>query len=135
MGQQLFFKKPLQIAIREGRKRTTIRRWKDARLRPGDRSYAPGVGWLAIDAVEPVDLDRLADADARADGFDTLRALKQALLALYPDQATDGMHWFRVRFTLHTPAPPRGSHRRGIPNANAPFLFLSDDPPTDGKCA
>jgi hypothetical protein len=112
MGQQLFFKKPLQVAIREGRKRTTIRRWADARLRPGDRSYAPGVGWLAIDAVEPVDLDRLADADARADGFDTLTALKQALLALYPGHAADGKRWFRVRFTLHTAAPAPRSRRQ-----------------------
>jgi hypothetical protein len=112
MGQQLFFKKPLQVAIREGRKRTTIRRWTDARLRPGDRSYAPGVGWLAIEAVEPIDLDRLADADARADGFDTLAALKQAILALYPDHAADGKRWFRVSFTLHTPAPKRGGRRQ-----------------------
>jgi hypothetical protein len=104
MGQQLFFKKPLQVAIREGRKRTTIRRWKDARLRHGDRSYAPGVGWLAIDAVEAVDLDRLAEADARADGFDTLHTLRQALLALSPDHATDGLRWFRVSFTLDAAA-------------------------------
>ena len=50
MGRQLFFKKPLQEAIRAGRKRTTIRRWKTAGLRAGDRTYAPGLGWLRIDA-------------------------------------------------------------------------------------
>ena len=97
---QLFFKKPLQTAIREGRKRTTIRRWDRPRLRAGQVAFAPGVGWLAIDRVEPVELDRLADADARADGFETLGDLLGVLLSLYPDHASDGKQWFRVRFTL-----------------------------------
>ena len=42
MGQ-LFFKKPLQIAIREGRKRTTIRRWDRPRVTAGRDAFAPGV--------------------------------------------------------------------------------------------
>lgn len=121
MGRQLFFKKPLQEAIRAGRKRTTIRRWKAAGLSAGDRSYSPGLGWLRIDAVEAIDLDRLGDPDARADGFDTLALLRQTLLALYPDHASDGKHWFRVAFTLAAPAPPR-------PGANGqPALFNDTD--------
>ena len=113
MGQ-LFFKKPLQDAIRDGRKRTTIRRWRAGTpgVRAGQRVYSPGLGWLTIDGVEPVDLEALADADARADGFDTLRALKQALAALYPGHAADGKRWFRVRFTLHTAAPAPRSRRQ-----------------------
>ena len=106
MGQ-LFFKKPLQVAIREGRKRTTIRRWHRPRLRAGQEAFAPGVGWLAIEAVEPVELSGLGDADARADGFASLRELRRVLLELYPDHARDGKHWFRVAFTLcRTLAPP-----------------------------
>lgn len=72
MGQ-LFLKKPMQAAIREGRKRTTIRRWKAGRpgVRAGQRVYSPGLGWLSIESVEAVDLDTLRDEDARADGFDT----------------------------------------------------------------
>ena len=107
MGQ-LFFKKPLQAAIREGRKRTTIRRWGKPRLRAGQRAYAPGVGWLLIDAVEPVEWERLCEADAAADGFDTRARLVQVLCTLYPDHARDGKRWFLVRFRLETPVPARG---------------------------
>jgi hypothetical protein len=99
MGQ-LFFKKPLQDAIREGRKRTTIRRWDRPRLHAGQQAFAPGVGWLAIERVEPVDLATLADADAVADGFASLRELRQVLLELYPDHARDGKDWFRVCFSV-----------------------------------
>lgn len=109
MGQ-LFFKKPLQAAIRDGRKRTTIRRWDRARLRVGQEAFSPGLGWLAIERVEPVDLDALADTDARADGFDSLGDLRLVLLALYPDHAADGKQWFRVCFrvsrTIDAPAKP-----------------------------
>ncbi len=111
MGQ-LFFKKPLQDAILTGRKVTTIRRWDRPRVRAGGRAWAPGVGWLAIDAVEPVALADLTAADAAADGFDTLAGLLAVLRELYPDAgglggaagggraAGDGKQWFRVRFTL-----------------------------------
>ena len=99
MGQ-LFFKKPLQDAIRQGRKRTTIRRWRDGKpaVRAGQRVYSPGLGWLKIERVERVDLEALADADARADGFETAAGLREVLLGLYPQHAADGKGWFRVSF-------------------------------------
>jgi hypothetical protein len=108
MGQ-LFFKKPLQLAIREGRKRTTIRRWPPARpgLHAGQRVFSPGLGWLSIEAVEPVDLDALGEDDARADGFDTAAALRQLLLSLYPLHADDGKDWFRVWFRIDQLQPVR----------------------------
>ena len=107
MGQ-LFFKKPLQDAILTGRKVTTIRRWDRPRVRAGGRAWAPGVGWLAIEAVEPVALAGLTSAHAAADGFDTIPALLAVLRELYADAAADGdggtagdgKRWFRVRFTL-----------------------------------
>jgi hypothetical protein len=71
--------------------------------------YSPGLGWLAIDAVEPVDLEALGDADARADGFDTAAGLRDVLLALYPRHAADGKRWFRVRFRVAALAPARTS--------------------------
>jgi hypothetical protein len=111
MGQ-LFFKKPLQIAIREGRKRTTIRRWDKPRVRVGSQAYAPGVGWLQIDGVEPIELDHVTDADAAADGFATRAGLVAALAAMYPDQAGDGKRWFLVRFTVHRLAEPRAAAAR-----------------------
>src|SRR4051794_33167687 len=99
MGQ-LFFKKPLQDAIRDGRKRTTIRRWRAGKpaVRAGQRVFSPGLGWLTIGRVEPVELEALADADARADGFDTAVDLREVLLTLYPQHAADGKRWFRVAF-------------------------------------
>jgi hypothetical protein len=119
MGQ-LFFKKPLQDAIREGRKRTTIRRWRAGTpgVRAGQRVYSPGLGWLTIDGVEPVDLEALGDADARADGFDTAAGLRDVLLSLYPRYAADGKRWFRVSFQVATLAPPR-TPRAGAKGAAA----------------
>ena len=118
MGQ-LFFKKPLQLAIREGRKRTTIRRWPAARpgLHAGQRVFSPGLGWLSIEAVEPVDLDALGEDDARADGFDSAAALRHVLLSLYPLHADDGKDWFRVRFRVDQLRPV------GTTDTSQPGLF------------
>ena len=128
MGQ-LFFKKPLQDAIREGRKRTTIRRWPPGKpaVRAGQRVYSPGLGWLTIERVQPVDLEALADADARADGFDTAAGLRQVLLSLYPDTAADGKGWFRVAFKvsdLHV--RKTASRRNGKARNHHPELFNLD---------
>src|SRR5687767_10800652 len=107
MGQ-LFFKKPLHVAIREGRKRTTIRRWDRPRVKAGQEAFAPWVGWLAIEGVEAVDLSALADVDAQADGFSSLGELCRVPRALYSDHARDGKPWFRVSFSVsRTLAPPR----------------------------
>src|SRR5688572_29198221 len=86
MGQ-LFFKKPLQDAIRDGRKRTTIRRWREGKpgVHVGQRVYSPGLGWLTIERVERVQLETLGDSDARADGFDDAAGLRAALMSLYPE--------------------------------------------------
>jgi hypothetical protein len=51
-----------------------------------------------IEGAEPVELESLEDADARADGFDTAAGLREVLLSLYPDHAADGKRWFRVSF-------------------------------------
>lgn len=106
MGQ-LFFKKPLQLAIREGRKQTTIRRWPAHRpaLRAGQRVFSPGLGWLLIDSVELVDPAALCDEDAKADGFETAARLRRVLLSLYPGHAVDGKGWFRVRFSVDRLSP------------------------------
>ena len=101
---QLFFKKHFQDAIRAGRKQTTIRRWKTPMLRPGERAFSPGLGWLNIDAVEAIELEHLGEADARADGFETMAALREVLITLYPDHASDGKSWFRVGLRFADPA-------------------------------
>ena len=98
---QLFFKKRFQEAIRAGSKSTTIRRWVRPRVQVGQQAFCPGLGWLAIDAVDPVELESLDETDAVADGFHSLAEMRQLLHEIYPEHATDEMNWFRVRFHLH----------------------------------
>ncbi|HEX4794375.1 MAG TPA: ASCH domain-containing protein [Humisphaera sp.] len=96
---QLFFKGQFHQAIRDGTKRTTIRRWKRPMVRAGDRAFVPGFGWLDITAVDMIELAHMADDDARADGFANARDLQMFLALLYPQSSTDGKAWFRVAFT------------------------------------
>jgi hypothetical protein len=69
---------------------------------------------LDIEAVEPVELDRLDENDARADGFQTRVELLAVLRECYPGTDGDGKQWFRVRFRFQgvppaTPATPAQS--------------------------
>lgn len=98
---QLFFKKPFQDAIRAGRKCTTIRRWDKPMVKVGQQAFSPGLGWLAIESVDAIELDGLSDSDATDDGFATVTELRQLLFSMYPKHASDGKRWFRVRFRLH----------------------------------
>jgi hypothetical protein len=104
---QIFFKKQYFAAIREGTKRTTIRRWPKARISAGSDVYAPHIGWLKIEGVEQVTLKELGDADARADGFESRESMLRALHELYPDHRTDGKQWFRVLFRIKELIQPR----------------------------
>ena len=113
MGQ-LLFKKVFHDRIRAGTKRTTIRRWPAPRLKPGQRVFSMGLGYLRIESVAPIDLKQLTDADALADGFESRRALRKTLRELYPDAAgnRDGRRWFKVTFHFVAPAAPRRLRRR-----------------------
>jgi hypothetical protein len=111
MGQ-LLFKKVFWAAVRGGTKRTTIRQWATPRVKPGQRAWSPGVGWLVVESVERVErLDQLSDADAAADGFTSAVEMRLALRSIYPQAACDGngnaagdgRAWFRVAFH---PEPP-----------------------------
>ncbi len=73
-------------------------------VKAGGRAWAAGVGWLAVDAVDVVELADLTDADAVADGFVTVGGMLDVLRALYPDTAADGKQWFRVRFRVTEPS-------------------------------
>ncbi len=53
-----------------------------------------------IATVEAVELENLDDADARADGFQTIAEMREALASFYPDCGHDGKKWFRVMFAL-----------------------------------
>jgi hypothetical protein len=104
---QLFFKKPYQDAIRAGTKQTTLRRWSRPMVQPGRRAFSPGLGWLAIEAVDAVRLEDLGDDDANADGFKNFAEMKRQLFKLYPDHKTDEKQWFRVRFSYAAPQARR----------------------------
>jgi hypothetical protein len=108
---QLLFKANFKPAILAGRKTTTVRRWRECRLRVGQRVSAPGVGWLIIDGVQPIELDSLTEADAKSDGFDSLADLHRTIQKIYPDQQNDGKQWFKVRFSLEGHAPAKGPNK------------------------
>jgi hypothetical protein len=93
----LLFKKEFADAIRSGAKTTTVRRWDRPRVGVGRRAFAPGIGWLFIEAVDRIELKSLTDCDASNDGFGTALEMVSRLTGLYPDQS-DGKHWYRVRF-------------------------------------
>jgi hypothetical protein len=96
----LLFKKRFLPAIRSGQKTQTIRLWKYRRMRPGQRSYIPGAGYIRITAVHEVELDQLTDDDARPDGFATAADLRAEIARLYPNQLAAGHRAFRILFEL-----------------------------------
>jgi hypothetical protein len=99
----LLFKKKFLDAIRRGEKTQTIRVWTHRRMKAGQRSYIPGIGPIRIDAVEPVDLQGLSDADATPDGFPSAAALRDQLDAIYGDQIQNGDGAYRVAFHVLPP--------------------------------
>ena len=98
--EMLLFKKKFLQAIRAGEKTQTIRLWKHRRMRAGQRSYIPGVGYIRVTAVEEVELDRLTDADARPDGFESADLLRAEIARLYPQQLAAGYRAYRIVFEL-----------------------------------
>jgi hypothetical protein len=99
----LLFKKKFMDAIRSGRKTQTVRLWQFRKMKPGQRSYIPGAGYIQISAVDEVALDALTDDDAKLDGFDSAAALRSEIELLYPTQLAAGHKAFRVRFELLPP--------------------------------
>jgi hypothetical protein len=96
----LLFKKRFLPAIRSGEKTQTIRLWKFRHMRSGQRSYIPGVGYIRVTLVEPVEVDALTDADAVPDGFPTAVALQHELRTIYGEKLAQGYCAFRIIFEL-----------------------------------
>jgi len=94
----LLFKKKFLPAIRSGEKTQTVRLWKHRRMKPGQRSYIPGAGYIQVDSVDEVQLDELTDEDARRDGFASVELLRHEIVQLYSEQLTDGYRAYRVVF-------------------------------------
>jgi len=99
----LLFKKKFLEAIRRGEKTQTVRLWKFRRMRPGQRSYIPGAGYIQITSVDEVGLESLTDEDALRDGFPSADSLRRELKELYPRQLADGHRAYRVIFRLASP--------------------------------
>ena len=104
----LLFKKRFLAAIRAGEKTQTVRLWKFARMRAGQRSYIPGAGYIRVTAVDEVQLGALTDDDARLDGFPSAVELRSEIETLYPQQLADPQRVYRVRFHL---LPPEEQHK------------------------
>ena len=99
----LLFKKKFLEQIGRGEKTQTIRLWNYRRMKPGQRSYVPGIGYIAIDSVEPVELTQLTDADAVLDGFLTAELLRKEIRSLYTAETLKKLTPFRIRFSVYPP--------------------------------
>jgi hypothetical protein len=96
-------------AVRAGTKTTTLRYWRRPRARAGSIHLVPGLGRVRVTSADAVRIEDLGPADARADGFPSLRALRRALDGLYPPGARRGRSLYLVRFRFLGPAgrPPK----------------------------
>ena len=72
-------------------------------MKPGQRSYIPGIGYIRIGTVEQIELQDLTDEDAKLDGFDSACLLKSELDQLYSKQITEGHQVYRVVFQVLPP--------------------------------
>jgi hypothetical protein len=97
------FKKKFLAAIARGEKTQTVRLWKYRKMRAGQRSYIPGIGYIEVLAVDEVALADLTDADAQLDGFSTADALRSELDTLYGVALASGSQTFRIRFRVLDP--------------------------------
>jgi hypothetical protein len=103
----LLFKRKFQTAIRTGAKTQTVRFWRRQIVRPGDVHFAPGVGYLRVNGVEETSVARLTEADAQADGFASLVALKEELDRIYSRDGRQGRRCYRITFEYLGPSRPR----------------------------
>jgi len=59
-------------------------------MKPGQRSYIPGAGYIRVESVDEVALDELTDDDAHLDGFESAPALRAEIEQLYPKELAIG---------------------------------------------
>jgi hypothetical protein len=94
----LLLKRHLVELVRSGKKRQTIRLWSSARVRAGQISYTPGLGRMKITAVDVLaSLGALTEADAVADGFESLRGLLEEIRKIYGERPA-GRTIYRIKF-------------------------------------
>ena len=69
-------------------------------MKPGQRSYVPGVGYITITSIEQIEVANLDDSDARLDGFATADLLREEIRSLYDADALARLKAFKIRFTV-----------------------------------
>jgi hypothetical protein len=93
----LLFKKKFLELIRSGTKTQTVRIWPKHRVKVGQKDFVPGLGAVRITGFEAIRPEELTDADARADGFETIEALLKELRETY-GEAMDTLPCFKITF-------------------------------------
>jgi hypothetical protein len=91
-------------------------------MKPGQRSYIPGVGYIRIESVELVTLAGLTEDDARPDGFETADALRAEIAAIYSQYRDLGQKPYRIRFVLAPDEVQRPKPVKPVPPRSAPQL-------------
>ncbi len=97
-------------AIRAGSKTTTLRYWRTPRVRAGQSYRIPGLGKIVVKLIAPVTLKSLTAADAQADGFASMAALRHALRMLYTPIQRKSRQLYQIRLNSTASAL---SHSRG----------------------
>ncbi len=108
MGGRMLLNRTTLEGIRAGSISLAFRRWRRPTVRPGG-TLLTAIGQLAIEAVDPVDLEDITVAEARAAGFEDLAALRTRL---EERQAGDV---YRIRLAL-AGADPRIALREETPD-------------------
>ena len=70
-------------------------------MKPGQRSFIPGVGYIRIESIERVELANLTDTDAVLDGFISADELRSELCALYGADVLAKLTPYKIRFTVY----------------------------------
>ena len=73
-------------------------------MKPEQRSYITGVGYIRIDSIERVELDQLTDANAMLDGFSMADALRAELCGLYGTDTLKKLTPYIIRFSVYPPS-------------------------------
>jgi hypothetical protein len=94
----LLFRKEFHDAIRSGRKRQTIRFWKQRPVKPGGRMHSPKLGKFRITEITEIDASDLTDEDARLDGLPSIEALRAKLIELYGSTTPPDRKCFKITF-------------------------------------
>jgi DNA-binding MarR family transcriptional regulator len=93
----MLFDRQTLAAIARGEVTTAFRIWRRPTVRAGGRLLT-SIGQLAIDAVTPVEIDSISQADARRSGAEGLEALLSGL-------SGRGGQLYRIDFRLAGPDP------------------------------